>query len=172
MCLLLVCLFFIFFCPLLCFDSLSVFKTHTHTHTYIWKWKCQLLSHVWLSVTPWTVAHQAPLSMGFSRQEYWSGLPFLPPEDLFNPGIEPASPSLQADSLPSEPPGKAIYKYICFMFHVWSFNSLRFFSSFVSLVLLFLLSMLKSLCTFMFRFLVVKSCLFDIYQWKFFEACF
>ena len=58
------------------------------------------------SVTPWTVAHQAPLSMGFSRQGYWSGLPCPPPGDLPNPGIEPRSPTLQADSLPSEPPGK------------------------------------------------------------------
>ena len=60
-------------------------------------------SHVWLFATPWTVAHQAPLSMGFSRQEYWSGLPCCPPPaDLSDPGIEPvspASPSLQADSL-------------------------------------------------------------------------
>ena len=52
--------------------------------------------------TPWTVAHQAPLSMGFSRQEYWSGLPFPSPGDLPNPGIEPRSPILQADSLPTE----------------------------------------------------------------------
>ena len=51
-------------------------------------------------VTPWTVAHQAPLSMGFPRQEYWNGLPFLSPGDLPNPGIEPASPARQADSLP------------------------------------------------------------------------
>ena len=60
-------------------------------------------SRVWLFATPWTVAHQAPLSMGFSRQEYWSGLPCPPPVDLSDPGIEPASPaspSLQADSLP------------------------------------------------------------------------
>ena len=49
--------------------------------------------------TPWTVAHQAPLPMGFSRQEYWSGLPCPPPGDLPNPGIEPASPALQVDSL-------------------------------------------------------------------------
>ena len=49
--------------------------------------------------TPWTVAHQAPLSMGFSRQEYWSGLPFPSPGDLPNPGIEPGSPALQADAL-------------------------------------------------------------------------
>ena len=52
---------------------------------------------------PWTVAHQAPLSMAFCSQEYWSGLPF-PPGDLPDPGIEPASPALQADSFPSEPP--------------------------------------------------------------------
>ena len=54
---------------------------------------------------PWTVACQAPPSIGFSRWEYWNGLPFPSPEDLPNPGIEPGSPSLQADSLPSEPPG-------------------------------------------------------------------
>ena len=54
-------------------------------------------------VTPWTVAHQAPLPMGFSRQEYWSGLPFPSPGDLPDPGIEPRSPALQADSLPTEP---------------------------------------------------------------------
>jgi len=54
----------------------------------------------------WTVACQAPLSMGFSRQEYWSGLPCPPPRDLPNPGIKFRSPALQADSLPSEPPDK------------------------------------------------------------------
>ena len=59
-----------------------------------------------LSVTPRTVACQAPLSMAFSRQEYLSGLPFPPPGNLPNPGIEPMSLALQADSLPSEPPGK------------------------------------------------------------------
>ena len=53
----------------------------------------------------WATAHQAPLSMGFSRQEYWSGLPFPSPGDLPNPGIEPRSPALQADALTSEPPG-------------------------------------------------------------------
>ena len=52
--------------------------------------------------TPWTVARQAPLSMGFSRQEYWSGWPFPSPGHLPNPGIEPRSPALQADSLPTE----------------------------------------------------------------------
>ena len=60
-------------------------------------------SRVPLFMTPWTVAHQASLSMEFSRQEYWSGLPFPPPGDLPDPGIKPmspASPALQADSLP------------------------------------------------------------------------
>ena len=57
-----------------------------------------------LSVTPWTIAHQAPLSKGFPGQEYLSGLPFPSSGDLPNPGIEPASPALQADSLPTEPP--------------------------------------------------------------------
>ena len=63
-------------------------------------------SHVQLFVTPWTIAHQAPPSMGFSRQEYWSGLPFPSPGDLPDSGIEPRSPALQADTLTSEPPGK------------------------------------------------------------------
>ena len=57
-------------------------------------------------VMPWTIVHQAPLSMGFSRQEYWRGLPFPPPGDLAHPGIETRSPALQADLLPSKPPGK------------------------------------------------------------------
>ena len=56
---------------------------------------------------PWTVAPQALLSVGFSRQEYWSGLPFPSPGDLPNPGIEPRSSTLQADALTSEPPGKS-----------------------------------------------------------------
>ena len=67
------------------------------------------LSRVQLFETPWTVAYQAPQSMEFSRQEYWSGLPFRPPGDLANPGIEPGSPALQADALPSEPQIMSIY---------------------------------------------------------------
>ena len=63
------------------------------------------LSRVQLFATPWTAAYQAPPSMGFSRQEYWSGLPFPTPGDLSDPGIESRSPALQADSSPSEPPG-------------------------------------------------------------------
>ena len=67
----------------------------------------KLLSHVRLFATPQTVAYQASPSMGFSRQEYWSELPFPSPGDLPDPGIEPGSPALQADALPSEPPGKS-----------------------------------------------------------------
>ena len=66
------------------------------------------LSHVRLFAAPWTEAYQTPLSMGFSRQEYWSGLPFPSPGDLPDPGIEPRSPTLQADTLTSEPPGKPL----------------------------------------------------------------
>ena len=69
------------------------------------KWKRSSLSCAWLFATPWTVAHQAPLSMKFSSQEYRSGLPFPPPGDLLNLGIKPRSPSLEANSLLSEPPG-------------------------------------------------------------------
>ena len=64
-----------------------------------WKWKSPSLSWLWFFVTPWTVAHQLPLSVGFSRQEYWSGKSFPSPGDLPNPGIEPRSLELQADSL-------------------------------------------------------------------------
>ena len=60
------------------------------------------------SATPWTAARQAPLSMGFSSQEYWSRLPFPSPGELPNPGIKPRSPALQADSLLPEPPGKPL----------------------------------------------------------------
>ena len=67
-----------------------------------------VLSQVYLFVTLWNVAHQAPLSIRFPRQEYWSGLPFPSPGGLPHPGMEPMSPALQADSLPSEPLGQPI----------------------------------------------------------------
>ena len=67
------------------------------------------LSCVRLFVTPWTVARQASLSMGFSKQEYWSGLPFPPPGDLPDPGIKLWSPALQADSLPTHPQGGQLW---------------------------------------------------------------
>ena len=81
-------------------------------HVSMLKVKVRLLSHVRLFVTQWTVAYQAPPSVGFSRQEYWSELPFPSPGDLPNPGIEPRSPELQADALPSEPPGKQCYSFL------------------------------------------------------------
>ena len=66
-------------------------------------------SHVRLFVTPWTICSPSGSSVhGFSRQEYWSELPFPSPGDLLDPGIKPMSPALQADSLPSEPPGKSM----------------------------------------------------------------
>ena len=74
------------------------------------KVKVKLLSCVQHLATPWTVACQTPLSMGFSRQEHWNGLPFPSPGDLPDPGIELWSPALQADSSPSEPPGKSTDK--------------------------------------------------------------
>ena len=64
--------------------------------------KVKLLSHVQLFATPWTVTYQDLSSLGFSRQEYWSGLPFPSPGDLPDPRIEPGSPALQADSSPTE----------------------------------------------------------------------
>ena len=67
-----------------------------------------MLTCVWLFVTPWTVAHQAPLSIEFSSQEYWSGLPISFPGDLLDLGIWPASPALQADSLPPSHQGNPL----------------------------------------------------------------
>ena len=69
----------------------------------LWEVLVKSLSHVQHFATLWTVAYQAPPSMGFSRQEYWSGLPFPSPGDLPDPGIEPWSPEFQADALTSEP---------------------------------------------------------------------
>ena len=89
--------------------------------TFLWKWKkmkVKMLSHVRLFATPWAVAHQAPPSMGFSRQEYWSELPFLSPGDLPDPGIEPRSPALWADALTSEPPGGQTFLW-SLLIHLW-----------------------------------------------------
>ena len=87
--------------------------THTHTHTHIHMsvhmCVCRLLSCVQLFATPWTVTLQAHVSLGFPRQEYQSGLPCPPPGDLPNPGIEPESLMVQANSLSSDPPGKPTY---------------------------------------------------------------
>ena len=72
----------------------------------------QLLSHVRFFATPWTIACQTPLSMGFFRQEYWSGLPFPSPGDLPDPGIEPAAPTLEGRFFITEPPGEALTVYL------------------------------------------------------------
>ena len=89
---------------------INIHVSHIFMHAVPW---CSYsLSHVQLFETPWTVACQAPLSWGFSRQEYWSGLPCASPGDLPNPRIEPRSPELQVDSLLSEPPGKHSHTYI------------------------------------------------------------
>ena len=79
-------------------------------------------------VTPWTVAHQALLSMEFSRQEYFSGLPFPSPGDLPHPGIEPGSPALQSDSLPSEPPGKPHYSVLKILSLLMGFSRQKYWS--------------------------------------------
>ena len=108
---------------LLCVSAVSFFSllrgipldicTNLCSSTYrlidIWviciEWVLSRFSRVWLFATLWTVAHQSPLSMGFSKQEHWSELPFPPPGDFPSPGIEPASPALQADSFTVWPPG-------------------------------------------------------------------
>ena len=94
----------------------------THIYTIYICVCAQSLSRVWLFVTPRTVAHQAPLSIGFLSQEYWNGLPFLPPGDLPDPGIEPASlasPALAGVFFTTAPPGKPIY-HVCVCVYVWT----------------------------------------------------
>ena len=78
-------------------------------------------SCVQLLVTPWTVALQALLSVGFSRQEYWSGLPCPPPRDLLDLRIKPASPTLQVDSSPVDPLGKPIYIQCIYVYTICRF---------------------------------------------------
>ena len=80
--------------------------------------KVKSLSRVWLFSTPWNVDRQAPLSMGFSRQQYWSGWPFPSPGDFPNPGIEPESPTLQVDTLSSEPPGKLLVDWLIYLLQI------------------------------------------------------
>ena len=83
-------------------------QTVSKSGTLSLKVKVKSLSRIRLFATPWTLANQAPLSMEFSRQAYWSRVPLPSPGDLPNPGIESRSPTLQADALPSEPPGKPL----------------------------------------------------------------
>ena len=112
------------------------FLMHRIFFLAVGKWQCYLLSPVWLFATPRTVASQAPLSMEFSRQEYWSGLSFPSPGILPNPGIEPESPALQAavqaNSFSSEPPGKlygVIYLSISFHGFHWKGKQHSYFVS-------------------------------------------
>ena len=98
--------------------SLPGSSIHGIFQARVLEWGAITFSHIWsescvqLFVTSWTVAQQVPLSVKSSRQEYWSGLPFPSPGDFSRPGIEPGSPALQADSLPSELSGKPIYMYV------------------------------------------------------------
>ena len=116
----------VFTCTCKIYVKIIVHNFGTFLHIFALTWTCLVASssvplctgcvlcvheninhcRVRLLATPWTVAHQTPLSMGFPRQEYWSGLPFPSPGDLPDPGIKPRSPELQTDFLPSEPPGK------------------------------------------------------------------
>ena len=92
------------------YPYLPILTFAPYLHRYLYLCLCvQLLSHVWLFVTLWTVARWAPLSMGFSRQEYWNGLPFPPPGDRPDPGIELASPA----SVPS------IGRWILYHWAIW-----------------------------------------------------
>ena len=83
---------------------------------YLYAWVLSPVSHVQFCATIWTVAHQAPLSMGISRLEYWSGLPCPPPGDLPDPGIEPTSlmfPELAGRFFTASTTGKPVYVYMC-----------------------------------------------------------
>ena len=103
---------------LLVFDFCCLFACFYNFFVYV----LSCFSNVRLFVTLWTVAHQAPLCMEFSRQKYWSGLVCPPPGALPNPGIKPRSLALQEDSLPSEPPGKLPYVCVCIYTHthIWA----------------------------------------------------
>ena len=108
----------------------------------------QFLNCVWLFVTPWTVAHQAPLSMGFSRQEYWSGLPFPPPEDLPDPGIKPASLELAGRFFITELKGRPIL-LIQYVKKINNSTCNQFFTLLIKILLLFVLnfwSLVNILC--------------------------
>ena len=100
--------------PLFCY-FISTLVISIYINTEVLSVSCSVVSD---SATPWTVVHQAPLSVEFSRQEYWNGVPFLSPGDLPDLGIKPRSPALQANSLLSEPPGEPW----CVLIHVCTFN--------------------------------------------------
>ena len=89
---------------MLCVGCINIYKFSISLNGPLYHCEVKSLSHARLFATPWTVPNQAPPSMGFSRQEYWSGLPFPSPRDLPDPGIKPRSPTLQADALTCVPP--------------------------------------------------------------------
>ena len=102
------------------FSTLPLFFSFSRSLSYCWHTmkgvRAYVVSLVWLFVILWTVVCQTPLSMGFSRQEYWSRLPFPPPGDLLNPGIEPVSPPSQADALPLSHQGNLTQKVYALIF--------------------------------------------------------
>ena len=104
---------------------------HVLTEKPVLLFSCSVVSDSF--VTPWTTAHQAPLSMEFSRQECWSRFPYLPPGDLPDPGIEPASPALASWFFTAEPPGKLIVTQNLW-FCVWLFKCSKNFCGRVVLV--------------------------------------
>ena len=118
------------------------------------------LSLVRLFATPWVVAYQAPMSMGFSRQEYWSGLPFPSPGYLPDPGIEPRSATLEADTLTSEPPREAHYHIMTPFIPNYPMRSALSEVNVVTLAFFWLVSMVYSFPSFYFLFLLAtESCL-------------
>ena len=152
--------------------------THTHTHTYTCTHTCSVAPVLSNSMTPLTVAHQAPLSMGFPRQEYWSGLLFPPTEDLPNPGIKPISPApptLAGRFFTTETPKKPIYVCCCYCWcsvtSVMS-NSVRphIWQPTYSIIRLFILVLLPSLFIYH-LFIYLSWCCFHLWLIKEKVAC-
>ena len=121
-----------------------------------WKWKVKVLSRVRLFATPWTVAYQAPQSMEFSRRVYWSGLLFPSPGNLSDPVLEPRSPTLQADALLSEPPGKPMQISAGKSPQIWLSISLTWPNNFFSDFSLWYFLLLD----------VIRNCLILPIEWK------
>ena len=135
-----------------------------------WETTCCVLSHfscVPLFAMLRTVSHQAPLSMGFSRQEYWSGLSFPSPGDLPNPGIEPRSPTLQVDSLPFEPSLSVLSQmsYSCQLITHLECILYSLFTSFFSLLDLQSLDLAMKVAPFLTPFALALYCSRSVSQW-------
>ena len=139
-----------------------------------------LLSRVQLFATPWIVAYRAPPTMGFSRQEYWSGLPFPSPGDLPSPGIKPRYPALEADALTSEPPGKP-YQIVIRLSERLSWTTLSkidFYPNPITLCPLTIFSCCVSFFFFFFgnlfilHFNSLTTVLWVILEYKFIDSCY